>query len=205
LAFKGFRNACVVSCLCAGSFSFSERIPGCHQGETQTHEERSSGKSDASGKGTLRRRWLPYGAKVNPQDVIERYVFSLMGKPYLYGKEGPSGYDCSGLVKEILKASGLSFPHDMTAQQIFEYLKGLPGTEWNQKKFGAIAFFGNSTGSITHTGFMLNAVQMLEAGGGNSLTRTKEDADLRGAQVRIRALATRKDLVLTLRPAYPWF
>ncbi len=142
---------------------------------------------------------------MNPRDVIERYVYSLLGKPYLWGKEGPLGYDCSGFVKEILKASGLFFPHDMNAQQIFEYLKSLPGTVWDAKQFGAVAFFGNSTNTITHTAFLLNAVQMAEAGGGDKTTVSPETAALRGAQTRIRPLSDRKNLVFTLRPAYPWF
>lgn len=138
---------------------------------------------------------------MNPEDVLQRYIFSLAGKEYLYGGQGPN-FDCSGLVIELMKAYGYLFPHDMTAQQIFSHIS--PTSEWGKRKFGSIAFYGNSTGAIHHVGFCLNAVQMVEAGGGDSTTLTKESAQKRGAFTRIRPIDYRKDIAAVLAPKYPW-
>lgn len=139
---------------------------------------------------------------MNPRDVIEKYIFSLLGKEYIYGGAGPN-FDCSGFVLDILKASGIAIPHDMTAGQIFEFVK--PDAQWDVRKFGSLIFFGQSLGAITHIGFMLNALQMAEAGGGDSKTLTKEDAQKRGAFTRIRPITARKDVAVILAPKYPWF
>jgi cell wall-associated NlpC family hydrolase len=45
-----------------------------------------------------------------------RFAYSVIGKPYVYGADGPGGYDCSGLTMRAWAAAGKSLPHNAAAQ-----------------------------------------------------------------------------------------
>lgn len=133
-------------------------------------------------------------------DLTCAYALTLCGSPYQWGGAGPN-FDCSGFVIELLKSAGIGPPHDMTAQQLFEYYK--PKSEWDKKERGALAFYGRSTGHITHVGFLLSESIIVEAGGGDSTVRTIDMAQIKSAFVRLRDLDHRKDLVAVISPHYP--
>lgn len=44
------------------------------------------------------------------------YVTMKLGKPYVYGAEGPNAFDCSGLTQAAWKAAGVSIPRTSEAQ-----------------------------------------------------------------------------------------
>src|SRR5690606_19079030 len=44
------------------------------------------------------------------------FAKAQLGKPYVYGAEGPDAYDCSGLVQAAWKAAGVSIPRVTTDQ-----------------------------------------------------------------------------------------
>ncbi|NNG18526.1 peptidoglycan endopeptidase [Naumannella sp. ID2617S] len=44
------------------------------------------------------------------------FARAQLGKPYIYGGTGPSGYDCSGLTMAAYKAAGVSIPRTSQAQ-----------------------------------------------------------------------------------------
>ncbi|MEU2614680.1 NlpC/P60 family protein [Micromonospora sp. NPDC007271] len=48
--------------------------------------------------------------------VAVRYAYGAIGKPYVYGADGPSGYDCSGLTLAAWRAAGKSLPHNAAMQ-----------------------------------------------------------------------------------------
>jgi cell wall-associated NlpC family hydrolase len=48
--------------------------------------------------------------------VAVRYAFNAIGKPYVYGADGPGSYDCSGLTSAAWSAAGKSLPHNAAAQ-----------------------------------------------------------------------------------------
>ncbi len=139
-------------------------------------------------------------------DLLLSYALSLVGKEYIYGGAGPF-FDCSGLVIDILKAGGLGPPHDMTAQQLFEFYK--PKSLWDKNEVGALAFYGQSVNSISHVAWLVSPTQIIEAGGGDSKTVSLEIARARGAFTRMRQLKDttgingRKDIVAVLKPYYP--
>lgn len=128
----------------------------------------------------------------NKLDIVCDYAMHFIGKRYQWGGAGPA-FDCSGLCIELLNAVGLGPPHDMSAQQIFEYYR--PKALWDQKKRGALAFYGRSTGSISHVAFMISEEAIIEAGGGDHFVTTAEIAQVRSAFVRIRMWDHRKDFV----------
>lgn len=44
------------------------------------------------------------------------YATSKLGKPYVYGAEGPNSFDCSGLTQAAWKSAGVSIPRTAEAQ-----------------------------------------------------------------------------------------
>ncbi|MFC0006076.1 C40 family peptidase [Micromonospora siamensis] len=45
-----------------------------------------------------------------------RYAYGALGKPYVWGADGPEGYDCSGLTLAAWRAAGKSLPHNAAMQ-----------------------------------------------------------------------------------------
>ncbi|MDH6460045.1 cell wall-associated NlpC family hydrolase [Micromonospora sp. A200] len=48
--------------------------------------------------------------------VAVRYAYGAIGKPYVWGADGPNGYDCSGLTSAAWRAAGRSLPHNTRMQ-----------------------------------------------------------------------------------------
>ncbi|RZU77783.1 NlpC/P60 family protein [Micromonospora kangleipakensis] len=48
--------------------------------------------------------------------VAVRYAYGAIGKPYVWGADGPDGYDCSGLTLASWRAAGKSLPHNAAMQ-----------------------------------------------------------------------------------------
>jgi peptidoglycan DL-endopeptidase CwlO len=51
-------------------------------------------------------------------DIAVQFALSQLGKPYVYGATGPSGYDCSGLALASWQAAGVDLPRT-AAQQYY--------------------------------------------------------------------------------------
>lgn len=135
--------------------------------------------------------------------VLYDYAMSFIGKPYYWGGSNPSkGFDCSGLIIELLQSCG-QFPHgvDTTAQGIYNYLEMGKGSI-NSYGFGSIAFFGDSTTKISHVGFCLDQYRMIEAGGGGPHVKSLEDAVKHDAFIKIRPIKYRSDFVNVIKPYY---
>ena len=128
------------------------------------------------------------------------YALEMVGTPYRWGGETPRGFDCSGLVQELLRSVGLDPPGDQTAQALYDYFstKG----HYNKHGAGSLAFYGKSVSEITHVAMMIDNYRIIEAGGGGSKTLTPQDAERDNAFVRLRLLKHRNDLVAVIKPEY---
>ena len=134
-----------------------------------------------------------------PSENLRFYALALCGLPYIWGGDDPvRGFDCSGLVQELLASEGLDPAGDQTAQGLHDYFvkRGVQ----NHKGLGALVFYGRSTREITHVGMMLNEYQIVEAGGGGSKTVSAEAAAVQNAFVRIRPYDRRGDVVAIINP-----
>ncbi len=136
--------------------------------------------------------------------ILLDYALQFVGKPYRWGGKTPiGGFDCSGLVQEILSSCGLDVPGDQNAQAYY-YIFQKSGV-MSAAKCGALAFFGKDEHNITHIGLLLDGNRMLEAGGGDSKTTNDLEALTQRAYVRIRPVNHRSDCVGILMPPYPYW
>ena len=129
------------------------------------------------------------------------YALSMLGVPYKWGGSNSlEGLDCSGFIQCILASAGIDPPGDQTAQSLYNAFEknGAHGTP----SPGALVFYGRSVTKITHVAFCIDPYRVIEAGGGDSTTKTKEDAAKRGACVRIRLIDHRSDRVAIIKPSY---
>lgn len=74
----------------------------------------------------------------------------LMKKPYRYGGESPSGFDCSGLVKYVYAKQGVQLPRRSADQA--RYGKSVAIRD---ARLGDLIFF-KSGGKVTHVGIVSN-------------------------------------------------
>lgn len=112
------------------------------------------------------------------------------------------GFDCSGLVQEILAPAGVDPPGDQSSHALYiHFLKH--GILRKKKKAysGDLAFFGKKK-RISHVGFAIDSYKMVEAAGGDERTRTLTDAQAHNAYVRVRPIRSRRDLVAIIAPKY---
>lgn len=129
------------------------------------------------------------------------YAWHFVGRPYIWGGDDPMrGFDCSGLVQEILASVGMDPKGDQSAQAMFEFY--LSVSEREMRGPGALVFYGLRPDKITHIAFMIDDQHIIEAGGGGSKTLTEKDAIEQNAFVRIRPWNHRKDIVAILMPVY---
>lgn len=128
------------------------------------------------------------------------YAKSFIGVPYKWGGETPiDGYDCSGFVQEILRSVGLDPIQDQTAQGLANHFFSY-GEVLKDPRAGCLVFFGQANIKITHVGFMLNRLQMIEAGGGGSKVTDKQSAIDSRAFVRVRPYFNRTDIIYVIDP-----
>jgi peptidoglycan DL-endopeptidase CwlO len=117
-------------------------------------------------------------ATVTQENAVVAFARTQIGKPYRYGADGPSSYDCSGLAKAAWAKVGVELAH-------------YTGAQWNeglhvsraQLRPGDLVFFGSD---VHHVGIYI--------GGGNMI-----EAPHTGLDVRI-APAFRSDYVGAVRP-----
>jgi len=88
-----------------------------------------------------------------------RFALAQIGSPYLWGGEGPGGFDCSGLVQAAYQAAGITLPR--VAQQQYDAGPRLQPGEALQP--GDLVFFGADTDHVTHVGIVVGAGEMVDA------------------------------------------
>lgn len=139
-------------------------------------------------------------------EILRAYALSFLGLPYSWGGDDPiNGFDCSGLVLELLKSQGLWGKGDASSQSMFNYfVQEGPSALVAFPAFGTILFYGRDAKNITHTAFSLNQTLMLEAGSGDSTVTSKETAAKKNAFIRVRPINARGDLVGMFVPKYSW-
>jgi cell wall-associated NlpC family hydrolase len=83
------------------------------------------------------------------------FARAQLGKPYVYGAEGPNAYDCSGLVQAAWKAAGVSLPRVTNDQ----YAAGRKVSTSNLQP-GDLVFYYSG---ISHVGMYIGNGQIIHA------------------------------------------
>jgi hypothetical protein len=90
--------------------------------------------------------------------AVLAYAHAQLGKPYLWGAEGPQAFDCSGLTMRAYQAAGIPIPR-VAADQ---WRHGLP-VPTGQEQPGDLAFFNMKASGPGHVGIVLGGGQMIHA------------------------------------------
>lgn len=127
------------------------------------------------------------------------FAMQFTGAHYEWGGNGPFSFDCSGFVQKVLREFDPSMydETDRTAQGIFDYFKSLGKASGLGPN--SLLFFGRSQREITHIAIALNDLLMIEAGGGGSSCKTKEDAEKCDGRVRVSWISSRRDMVAAVK------
>ncbi|MFI6981914.1 NlpC/P60 family protein [Embleya sp. NPDC050154] len=88
------------------------------------------------------------------------YAKAQLGKPYVWGGEGPRGYDCSGLVMQAWRKAGVNMPHFAATQ----YFESKPVSYRNLRP-GDLIFWSEtkSASDIHHVAMYLGGGRMIHA------------------------------------------
>lgn len=90
---------------------------------------------------------------------IVRYAMQFLGYPYVRGGESPSGFDCSGFVKYVMRQFGISVSHDSRAL----YRQGRPVSR-DELRPGDVVFFKNTyRRGISHVGIYIGNGKFIHA------------------------------------------
>jgi cell wall-associated NlpC family hydrolase len=112
------------------------------------------------------------GAAATPaaQAAVD-YALGELGVPYLYGGQGPDGFDCSGLVQAAYAAAGIALPRTAQAQ----YDAGPPLAPGSPLQPGDLVFFGADTSHVDHVGILVSRGEMVDAPQSGALVRVEPD------------------------------
>lgn len=98
----------------------------------------------------------------NKVESVISYAKTLLGKPYVWGAQGPNSFDCSGLMRYVFKEkAGINLPRTSAAQSKY-------GQYVNKKdlRAGDLVFFdtnGVNNGAVSHVGLYLGDNKILHA------------------------------------------
>jgi len=133
------------------------------------------------------------------RELAIKIAWKMLGQPYIWGGDDPiAGFDCSGMVVEILKSTGqLPREGDWTAQSLFNLFQSQLVIVARK---GCLVFWGSDLKHITHIEMMIDDLRTIGASGGGSRTLTEQDAIRQNAYIKIRPLNGRKSPVSIVDP-----
>lgn len=97
-------------------------------------------------------------------DQVLNYAQAELGKPYVFGDEGPNTFDCSGLMQWVYGKVGITLPRTSQEQQAWAAPVTTP-------KPGDLVFYGRPA---THVGLYLGNGKMINAPFTGALVRVDD-------------------------------
>jgi len=132
--------------------------------------------------------------EVELRSLCTRYAWTFLGRFYKWGGDDPSGFDCSGLVCELLQAVGkIGRKEDLTAAALWQRFMT---SEVKQPYEGCLVFYAAKQGGpIIHIEYCIDEFHAIGASGGGSATITEQDAINQNAYIKIRTIRSRPFIV----------
>jgi len=112
-----------------------------------------SSRSGTSAPSPVSRSTTRYRNPAQSSSGVVNIARGLLGIPYVYGGESPSGFDCSGFTQYVFGKAGISIPRTASAQQN-------AATSVSNPKPGDLVFFGSPAwhvGIYTGNGMMIDS------------------------------------------------
>ena len=96
-------------------------------------------------------------------DVAERAALSQLGKPYVFGADGPESFDCSGLMKYAYARAGVRLAHH--AKTVANDDRYRTVSEPSELRRGDLVFFDTLAGGsrFDHVGLWLGGGRFVHA------------------------------------------
>ena len=102
----------------------------------------------------------PSTPSTNKVQAVVDLAHKQIGKPYVWGAEGPNSFDCSGLTYYVYKnAAGITLPRNSRSQ----YGAGKAVSKSNLQPGDLIFSSTDGTGNITHVAIYVGDGQMIHA------------------------------------------
>ena len=102
----------------------------------------------------------PSTPSTNKVQAVVDLAHKQIGKPYVWGAEGPNSFDCSGLTYYVYKnAAGITLPRNSRSQ----YGAGKAVSKSNLQAGDLIFSSTDGTGNITHVAIYVGNGQMIHA------------------------------------------
>lgn len=102
----------------------------------------------------------PPASNASKQSAIVDLAYSQLGKPYVWGAEGPNSFDCSGLMTYIFKnAGGINLPRTSSQQSNF----GTTVSRSNLQPGDLIFSSTDGSGGVSHVGVYVGNGEMIHA------------------------------------------
>jgi len=101
------------------------------------------------------------GTRLDPAAVVVGYALAQLGKPYVWGGEGPDVFDCSGLTMRAWERGGVTINRHSSDQ----FKNGRP-VKPEQIRAGDLVFFGPDPldpASIDHVALAIGGNMVVEA------------------------------------------
>jgi len=124
------------------------------------------------------------------KELAMELLWKFLGLPYIWGGDDPvKGFDCSGLVIEVLKSVGI-LPHvgDWTANDLF--WNKFCGKEIEVPKAGVLVFWFNGQKAV-HVEMCIDDKYCIGASGGGPRILSEQDAINKNAYVKMRPISYR--------------
>lgn len=102
--------------------------------------------------------------------IAIKFAFKQIGDRYVFGADGMTYWDCSGLTMRAYQAAGVNLPHSSAAQSRMG--KSVP---FSQKKPGDLVFFGSP---VSHVGIYIGGGKMVHAPRSGSRVKIASAASL---------------------------
>ncbi|SEA52020.1 C40 family peptidase [Leifsonia sp. 21MFCrub1.1] len=131
--------------------------------QQQQQQQAAAPKPPASSGGGGGGGSAPAAPNGNVVQTAISYARAQLGKPYIFGGEGPVGYDCSGLTMKAYAYAGLYIGSHSVNNQYYTAANRGQLVSYSAKQAGDLIFWGSGPGDFYHVGIYIGGGMMIAA------------------------------------------